>query len=50
MDLGITDTLLLQVAKQCQLLITNDSRLSDYAIANGVLVYDMVKERNNRFK
>jgi len=48
-DLGVTDTLLLQVAKQCQLLITADSVLSDYAIANNILVYDMVKNRNSRF-
>ncbi len=48
-DLGVTDTLLLQAAKECQLLITADSALSDYAIANNILVHDMVKNRNRRF-
>lgn len=48
-SLGITDTLLLQVAKECDLLITSDSELSDFANANGVKVYDMVLERNKDF-
>ena len=47
-DLGLTDTLLLEYAKECQFLITLDSALSDYAIANGIRVYDIVKNRNNR--
>ena len=47
-DLGLTDTLILECAKKCKLLITSDSKLSDYAIANGILVYDMVKERNEK--
>lgn len=47
-DLGITDCLLLRAAKDCQLLITSDSRLADYAVANGIKVYDMVKNRNQR--
>jgi len=49
-DLGLTDSLLLQLAVECDFLITSDSRLSDYAIAKGVLVYDIVKERNKRLK
>ncbi|MEQ9305729.1 MAG: hypothetical protein RJQ14_17580 [Marinoscillum sp.] len=48
-SLGITDTLLLQVAKECDLLITSDSELSDFANANGINVYDMVLERNKDF-
>jgi len=47
-DLGITDALLLEYAKECKLLITGDSALSDYAIANGTTVYDLVKNRNER--
>ena len=49
-DLGLTDSLLLQLAVECDFLITSDSRLSDYAIAKGVIVYDIVKERNKRLK
>ena len=47
-DLGLTDSLLLQVATETKKLITSDSALSDYAIANGIDVYDLVKEKNNR--
>ncbi len=47
-DLGITDSLLLKHSLQCELLITSDSRLADYAVANGVSVYDVVKNRNQR--
>ena len=47
-DLGLTDSLLLEYSKECELLITSDSRLSDYAIANGITVYDIVKNRNER--
>ncbi|MDQ3845170.1 MAG: hypothetical protein M3342_14335 [Bacteroidota bacterium] len=47
-EIGLTDTLLLHVAKECQLLVTSDSRLSDYAIALGIPVYDLVKNRNER--
>jgi hypothetical protein len=49
-DLGLTDSLLLQYAQDCELLITSDSALSDYAIANSIRVYDMVKNRNERLK
>ena len=35
-DLGLTDCLLLEYSKKCELLIISDSKLSDYAIANGV--------------
>jgi len=47
-DLGLTDSLLLEYSKKCKMLITSDSHLSDYALANGVLVYDLVKNRNMR--
>jgi rRNA-processing protein FCF1 len=47
-ELGLTDSLLLEYAKECDVLITSDSQLSDYAIASGVKVYDLVKNRNER--
>ncbi len=47
-DLGLTDSLLLEYSKECELLITSDSSLSDYAIAFGIPVYDLVKIRNER--
>ena len=47
-DLGLTDSLLLEYSKDCELLITSDSNLSDYAIANEIEVFDLVKNRNNR--
>jgi rRNA-processing protein FCF1 len=49
-DLGLTDALILECAKECELLITSDSKLSDLAIANGIKVVDLVKERNKRLK
>ena len=49
-DLGLTDSLILKYAKECKLLVTSDSRLSDYAVANGIKVYDLVKNRNERLK
>jgi hypothetical protein len=47
-DLGLTDSLILYYSKECKLLITSDSTLSDYAIAYGVSVYDMVKRKNEK--
>ncbi|HMQ46981.1 MAG TPA: hypothetical protein PKA00_08070 [Saprospiraceae bacterium] len=47
-DLGLTDALLLELAKECDFLITSDSSLSDYAMANNIQVYDLVKNRNER--
>lgn len=49
-DLGITDSLLLECSKKCELLITSDSMLSDYALANGIKIYDLVKNRNKRLE
>ena len=48
LELGITDSLILACAKDCDMLITSDSELSDYAIASNIKVYDMVKVRNER--
>jgi len=48
-ELGITDTLILECAKECKLIITSDSKLSDYANALGFKVFDLVKNRNDRF-
>lgn len=47
-ELGQTDTLLLTLALECELLITGDSKLSDYARAYGIQVYDVVANRNGR--
>lgn len=49
-DLGLTDSLLLQYAMECDLLITSDSALSDYANAYNIKVYDIVKNRNERLQ
>lgn len=49
-ELGLTDSLLLEEAKGCQLLITSDSKLSDYALASGIQVYDLVKAKNEKLK
>lgn len=46
----MTDSLILDEAKNCRLLITSDSILSDYAIANGIEVYDLVKVKNEKLK
>lgn len=47
-ELGLTDTQILSVSIKCKRLITADSKLSDYAKAYGVEVFDLVKERNQR--
>jgi rRNA-processing protein FCF1 len=48
--LGLTDSLILEFAKDCKFIITSDSKLSDYANANGISVYDMIQRRNEDFK
>lgn len=48
-NLGLTDTLILEAGKECKLIITSDSKLSDYAQAYGINVYDMVSKRNQEF-
>ena len=47
-ELGLTDTGVLEICKNCDFLITGDSRLSDYASAYGIRVVDLVKIRNQR--
>ena len=47
-ELGLTDSLLLDYSTECEMLITTDSKLSDYANANGVRVFDVVQNRNFR--
>lgn len=47
-DLGLTDSLLLNHAAQCEVLITSDSMLSDYATGNAIPVFDLVKRKNER--
>lgn len=49
-DLGLTDTLILRHAKECKLLITSDSALSDFARSEGIDVYDMKEMANERFR
>lgn len=49
-DLGLTDTLILEHAKNCELLITSDSTLSDYARSQGVEVFDLKELINNKLK
>ena len=47
-ELGLTDSLLLDYSTECEMLITTDSKLSDYTNANGVRVFDVVQNRNFR--
>ena len=49
-DLGLTDTLILEYAKNCEMLITSDSQLSDYAKANGITVFDLKELKNDIIK
>jgi len=49
-SVGLTDSLILELGKKCDLLITADSTLSDIAIANDIEVYDIVKKRNEDFR
>ena len=46
MQVGLTDVLIIDLAKHCDFIITADSTLSDLAIANGITVYDLVQIRN----
>lgn len=45
---GLTDSILIEIGKECDCLITSDSLLSDLARANGILIYDMIERRNKR--
>lgn len=42
--LGLSDSLILEIALECEYLISSD--LSDIAKANGIKVYDLVEIRN----
>lgn len=46
--LGLTDSIILNIADHFDALITTDSLLSDVANANGITVFDMVRSRNDR--
>lgn len=46
--LGITDTVLLRLAKKTGTLITGDSQLSNYATSIGINVYDTKEVLNSR--
>lgn len=50
LNIGLTDSLVLEQAKSCKLLITSDSQLSDYAIAYDIKVYDLVKVKNEKLR
>jgi hypothetical protein len=47
---GLTDSLIIELGKSCDMVISADSSLSDIAKANGIRVYDLVEERNKDFK
>ena len=49
-NVGITDSLVLKLAKECKFIITSDSQLSDIATAEGIKVYDMIRKRNEEFQ
>ena len=49
-NLGLTDSLLLELAKEYELLITSDSSLSDHARAKGIKIFDVVENRNFRLQ
>lgn len=49
-QLGLTDSLIIYYGKNCDFIITADSSLADLALANQIMVYDLVAERNRRLK
>jgi predicted nucleic acid-binding protein len=50
LSIGLTDALILELGKECDFLITSDSKLSDFVKAEGIAVYDLVKIRNEKFE
>ncbi len=46
-SVGITDTAILNMAKNCDLLISGDSQLCDFAKAEGIEVFDFKEYINN---
>ena len=49
-NVGLTDSLLVELGKECDLLVTADSSLSNIATANGINVYDIVQRRNENLR
>ncbi|MFC3415767.1 PIN domain-containing protein [Algoriphagus hitonicola] len=47
-EVGLTDSGVLEICKNCNFLITGDSKLADYPNAYGIKVVDLVKIRNER--
>ena len=47
---GLTDSLLVELAQECELFITGDSSLSDVAVANGIKVYDLSQQRSRNLR
>ena len=47
---GLADCVTLEAAQQCDLLITGDSQLADYARALSIEVLDLKLEANQRFR
>lgn len=47
---GLTDSLILEIAKRTGKVVTADTRLADLARAHNIQVYDMVEVRNARLK
>jgi hypothetical protein len=47
---GLTDSLLVELGKERDLLVTADSSLSNIATANGINVYDIVQRRNKNLR
>lgn len=49
-EIGLTDSLIIELRESFDFLITADSKLSDIAKAHGIEVYDLVQQRNKDFK
>lgn len=49
-QIGLTDSLIIQCAKDCDFLMTADSKLSDYAKSCGINVVDIVALKNDEFR
>jgi len=47
--LGVTDSSVLMMAKECELLISGDSSLCDYAKSMNIKTFDFKEYINNRF-
>ena len=49
-DLGVTDVKILEISKKCEFLITDDSKLSEYAQAFGIEVVELKAIKNESFR